>query len=55
MPVRHWRLWVLGSVLPLAVVLGLVIAFVPTRVVAAAALPSVATETTCVDQGGRPS
>jgi hypothetical protein len=46
MPVRHWRLWVLGALLPLAVVLGLVIAFVP--------LPSVASETTCVDNGGQP-
>jgi len=54
MPVRHWRLWVIGALLPLAVVLGLVIAFVPTEVVAAGPLPSVASETTCVDNGGRP-
>lgn len=54
MPVRHWRLWVVGALLPLALVLGLVIAFVPTEVVAAGALPSVASETTCVDNGGRP-
>ncbi|KQW47897.1 hypothetical protein ASC77_15915 [Nocardioides sp. Root1257] len=53
-PVRHWRLWVVGSVLPLAVLLGLAIAFVPTDVVEAASLPSVATETSCVDRGGRP-
>jgi hypothetical protein len=49
MPVRHWRAWVLGAVLPLAVVMGLVIAFVPTEVVAAAPLPSLASETTCVE------
>ncbi|WP_028643917.1 DUF4185 domain-containing protein [Nocardioides sp. URHA0020] len=55
MPVRHWRLWVLGSVLPLAVVLGLVIAFVPSDVVAAPLLPSVATQTSCVDNGARPT
>jgi hypothetical protein len=54
MPVRHWRLWVIGAVLPLAVVAGLVVAFVPTDVVATPPLPSVATQTTCVDRGGRP-
>ena len=55
MPVRHWRLWVVGSVLPLATVLGVAIAFVPTDVVAAPLLPSVATETTCVGRGGTPA
>ncbi|MBC2931610.1 DUF4185 domain-containing protein [Nocardioides sp. zg-1228] len=55
MPVRHWRLWVLGAVAPLAAVLGLVTAFVPTDVVGAASLPSVATRTTCVDRGVRPT
>ena len=54
MPVRHWRLWVVGAVLPLAVLAGLVVAFVPTDVIAAPPLPSVATQTTCVDRGGRP-
>ena len=54
-PVRHWRLWVLGAVGPLAAVLWLVIALVPTGVVDAASVPSVATRTTCVDPGARPT
>ena len=53
MPVRHWRLWVIGAVLPLAVLAGLVVALVPRDVVATPPLPSVATQTTCVDRGGR--
>ena len=34
MPVRHWRLWVIGAVWPLAVLAGMVVAFVPKDVVA---------------------
>lgn len=55
MHVRHWRLWVLGTVLPLAALMGVAIAFVPTESVDAAALPSTAFETTCVENGGRPT
>jgi hypothetical protein len=48
MAVHHWRLWVIGSVLPLAAVMALVIALVPSEVVGARPLPSVASETSCV-------
>ncbi|WP_133059054.1 MULTISPECIES: DUF4185 domain-containing protein [unclassified Nocardioides] len=55
MPLRHWRLRVLGAVLPLAAVVALTIAVLPAPgVVAAERLPSLASETTCVDPGRIP-
>ena len=47
--VRHWRLRVLAVVLPLAALMGLAITVVPQEVVAAPRLPSLTTETACVD------
>ncbi|QWF21946.1 DUF4185 domain-containing protein [Nocardioides sp. LMS-CY] len=54
MPRRHWRLWVVGSVLPLAVLMAVAVAYLPADVATAKRLPSVASETTCVDRAGRP-
>jgi uncharacterized protein DUF4185 len=51
---RHWRLWVLGSVLPLAALMVVAIALVPSNAVEVQELPSVASQTTCVDHSGRP-
>lgn len=51
---RHWRLWVVGSVLPLALLMSLAVAYLPTDVVRAERLPSIASETTCVEQARRP-
>jgi len=55
MPTRHWRLWVVASVLPLVLLMALAIAWLPTDVVRAQRLPSVASETTCIDKAGRPT
>lgn len=48
MPVRHWRLWVVGSILPLAAAMALVVALVPTGATGARPVPSVASQTTCI-------
>lgn len=50
----HWRLWVVASVLPLVLAMAVSIALLPTDVVQAERLPRVASETTCVDEAGRP-
>ena len=52
-PRRHhlWRLRVLGAVVPLAVLLGVAVAFVPRAATVVSALPSKASETTCVGTG----
>jgi hypothetical protein len=54
MPAWHWRLWVVATVLPIALLLALAVANVPGEVAQAQPLPSVASETTCIDRGGRP-
>lgn len=54
MPVRHWRWWVIGTVLPLAAVMAFAIALVPGGVREARPQPSIASQTTCVDRPGRP-
>lgn len=52
-PHRHqlWRLRVLGTVLPLAIILGVAVAFVPRGSTAVPALPSKASQTRCVGTG----
>jgi hypothetical protein len=45
---------VLGTVVPIAVVLGLAVAYVPRDVARARPLPSVASQTQCIDPGGHP-
>lgn len=54
MTTRHWRAWVVGTVVPIAVVLGLAVAYLPRDVARARPLPSVASETQCIDRGGHP-
>jgi len=53
-PARHWRWWVLGSVLPLAAATALAVALVPSGTSEARPMPSVASQTTCL-QDARPS
>jgi Domain of unknown function (DUF4185) len=48
---RFWRLRVMAVVAPLAAVMAAVIAFLPVGIVAAEPLPSVASETKCVQEG----
>lgn len=54
MSARHWRVWVVGSVLPLAVLMAVAVAYLPGDVATPGRLPSIASETTCVDKAGRP-
>lgn len=47
---RHWRLWVAASVLPLALVMVLAVSWVPDGVARAGELPSVASQTSCIQR-----
>lgn len=47
-PERHWRLRVVGAVVPLAAALALVVAVVPTDAEAGRPVPSIASETSCI-------
>jgi hypothetical protein len=51
---RHWRLWVLGSVLPLALLTALAVALIPRDVAQAGRLPSVASQTSCIHAASVP-
>ena len=48
-PARHWRLWVIGVVLPLAASMALAIALVPGDVSQPQPTPSIASATTCLE------
>lgn len=49
-PQRHWRLWVLGALLPLVAVMALGIAIVPAGVSAGRPVPSIASQTECIGE-----
>jgi len=51
---RYWRLWVLGSVLPLAALMALAVALVPSGVSQAQPTPSIAAQTTCLQDATVP-
>jgi hypothetical protein len=50
MTVGNWRLWVVGVVVTLGVVMGLAVTLVPTAVASPPYLPSLASETECVQE-----
>jgi hypothetical protein len=51
---RHWRLWVIGSTVPLAGLVAVAITLVPAEADGPRPLPSVASETSCVADARAP-